>query len=894
MKHDKPPLTDFLKPFGCLVYVFTPKEKRAHKINGTYRDKKIYIGSVGKHQILVADPSSLKVTRHRYVDCKFYVDKFPRCNNDSKDVEWKRIDEEPEIKNSLSNEIDLHLKEHLEMKALASSREAKRLLPQKNRSLIPKSIPLDINGSDVIQDKNPQSNSSNDAPTENHSPSNLRIDMNDKMIFDSIFNSNTEFIGDRTRAKRRKLNSGESDSALPAIGLTDSTSSSASAQAETSDDRDDDAADTLSLRNDKESPNEPIDPLKGANSSKSDSRDIFKFTDLDIVTGSKTHSGITKIDKSRKVEVEIPYRKVKHVSFSNGMHNTDEASIITEENNRDASINMIRRRSWYMRPATAMIAEVHSIVNELDAEVPKNWKAVLMHPYKRYWLTAMETEIGSLITKGVWEVVDKPIDGRLLIGCRWVFALKKRANGEIERYKARLVAQGFSQEEGIDYDEIYSPVIRQATLRYILSFCMSEGLEIELADIETAFLYGDIDRILYMKGPPGDVYKIPEGKCLRLKKAIYGLKQAGRQWFVKLSDYLKKHGFVQGEFDKCIFIKRWTIEKDGFNDVAIIGVYVDDLIIGGSKTSIKQIKELIFAEFKGKALGKIAYMLGIIMDWKEDDKKLYLHQRKYITEILKKFRMDNDNVKVASIPIQPNVSLYGPRREDEEPLPKNLPYRSAIGALFYLLITRPDISFAMSVLSQHCENPTMRHWKGVLQVMRYLKGTLNLGLKLNNERGNRFYAYSDASYNLHHDAKGQGGYVIYHNENPISYWSGKQRVNGLSSTDDEIFALNECVRELKALYYTSNDLMKKVELPIIVFVDSQPCIKAMQSGKRTKRNKHLEPRLFYVHDLIDEGFIKLEYIKTKQQAADIFTKALGPKDFIHLRDKYFMTILMSD
>ena len=868
LRTSHPPETEFLKPFGSLVYVFTPKEKRQHSIATHVREKKIYIGAFGKAHIEVADPSSLKVTRHRYADCKFYPDIFPRANVSNNDPKWDLIAEDPSVTTNLEKDITENLKLHLEMKMLAASPEARRLLPNKNQA------------------------HKNDVPVVllPNIPKNLQIDMTDKMMLDKIFNDTTNNIGGRTRSKRKLA--AESDNTVPRLdGLTDSPSPGAGAQADTSGDVDDAVEeDTLSLPNnsDKGSPIVVTDSVKGANMQN------VNVTELEQALGTtdnndkkrKRRDKIVKKLKSIIKECRIPYVKLKqNVAFSDGNYNNEEISIFNYEN----EINMITRKSWHMRPAAEILAEVHTIVSELDSEIPKTWKQVLTHPYKLYWIEAMKKEIDSLVTKKVWVITDKPQDGRKLIGCRWVFALKKKANGEIERYKARLVAQGYSQEEGIDYDDIYSPVIRQATLRYILSFCLAEGLDVELADIETAFLYGDIDKILFMKNPPGDLYSVPRDKCLKLLKAIYGLKQAGRQWFVRLSDYLKRHGFIQGKFDKCIFIKRWTKEKDGFNDVAIIGIYVDDIIIGGSKRSINEVKKLIFAEFKGKALGKIAYMLGIIMDWKEDDKELYLHQRKYILEVLKKFRMDDDNVRIASIPIQPNINLYGPRREDEEPLSKTLPYRSAIGALFYLLVTRPDISFAMSVLSQHCENPTMRHWKGVLQVMRYLKGTLNLGLKLTNERGNRFTAYSDASYNLHHDAKGQGGYIIYHNGNPISYWSGKQRVNGLSSTDDEIFALNECVRELKALVYTSDDLKKRVELPINVYVDSQPCIKAMETGKRSKRNKHLEPRLFYTHELIEDGFIKLNYVNTKEQAADILTKALGPKDFIYLRDEYYMT-----
>ena len=868
----KIPETEFLKPFGCLVYVFIPKEHRGNKITTTYREKKIYIGNIGTSQIIAADPSTLKITRHRYLDCKFHTDIFPKTGKVTDATDWLLVQEDPEILKHYESDTNNEIKQHLEMKVFAASSEAHRLLPDKNKAppeqIIPEQSCTPKLEKSLLIDKGLSTE-------ELLVPKNLRIDMTDNMLLTQIFPDKAR-LGDRTRSKRRRLT--ELETAVPTDGgLTSSSTSGASAQAETSDVEEVAADDTLSLRNDKDSSRLTIDPVKGANS-----KTAYYIND---VNGSLLNHGYPKKRKRHNKSENVPYSKA-NVSFSNGSFCAEEISVFNCGDGAGQSTT--KRRSWDMRPAADILAEVHNIVMELEGEIPKNINDVMKHPCKRFWIEAIKTELHSLVSKGVWRVTEIP-PNRMLIGCRWVFAIKKKSNGEIERYKARLVAQGYSQEEGIDYDEIYSPVIRQATLRYILSFCMTEGLEIELADIETAFLYGDIDRLLFMKTPPGNFYDVPKGKCLELLKAIYGLKQAGRQWFVRLSDYLIKHGFVQGTFDKCIFIKRWTKAKDGFDDVAIIGIYVDDIILGGSKRSITEVKKLIFAEFKGKALGKISYMLGIIMDWKNKDTDLYLHQKKYINEVLKKFRMNGDDVRIATIPIQPNVAMYAPRREDEESLPSNIPYRSAVGALFYLLITRPDISFAMSILSQHCENPTARHWNGILQVMRYLKGTSNLALKFKNERGNRFVAYSDASYNLHHDSRGQGGYVVYHNENPISFWSGKQRINGLSSTDDEIFALNECVRELKALQYSSNDLGHPIDLPIKVYVDSQPCISAMKTGKRTKRNKHLDPRMFYVHELINDGFIELVYIPTKDQAADILTKPLGPKEFIYIRDKYYMT-----
>ena len=316
------------------------------------------------------------------------------------------------------------------------------------------------------------------------------------------------------------------------------------------------------------------------------------------------------------------------------------------------------------------------------------------------------------------------------LGYRWIFVRKRNEKDEIVRYKARLVAQGFSQRPGIDYEETYSPVMDATTFRYLISLAVSKNLEMRLMDVVTAYLYGSLDSDIYMKIPEG--FKMPEALSakpkemysIKLQRSLYGLKQSGRMWYNRLSDYLTSKGYKNNTICPCVFIKKTT------SGYVIIAVYVDDLNIIGTNKEILEVIELLKKEFEMKDLGKTKYCLGLQIEHMPNG--ILVHQSNYTERVLKRFNMDNANplstpMVVRSLNIDKDP--FRPCEENEEVLGSEVPYLNAIGALMYLTnCTRPDISFSINLLARFSSTPTKRHWNGIKHIFQYLRGTSDLGL----------------------------------------------------------------------------------------------------------------------------------------------------------------------
>ena len=324
------------------------------------------------------------------------------------------------------------------------------------------------------------------------------------------------------------------------------------------------------------------------------------------------------------------------------------------------------------------------------------------------WKEAIQNELNSLDKREVFgPVVPTPEDVNP-VGYKWVFVRKRNEQNEIVRYKARLVAQGFSQRPGIDYDETYSPVMDAITFRFLISLSVSEELDMCLMDVVTAYLYGSLDSDIHMRIPEG--FKMPEAYTskprnmysIKLQKSLYGLKQSGRMWYNRLSEYLLKEGYVNNPICPCVFIKR---SETGF---AIIAVYVDDLNIIGTPKEITRTADYLKREFEMKDLGKTKFCLGLQLEHLSEG--ILLHQSSYTEKILKRFYMDKAHplstpMVVRSLDVHKDP--YRPCDEDEELLGPEVPYLSAIGALMYLAnCTRPDIAFAVNLLARFSSTPT--------------------------------------------------------------------------------------------------------------------------------------------------------------------------------------------
>ena len=318
---------------------------------------------------------------------------------------------------------------------------------------------------------------------------------------------------------------------------------------------------------------------------------------------------------------------------------------------------------------------------------------------KAEWMQAIETEMKSLKENDVWELVELPT-GRKTVGSKWVYKVKTGAHGSVERYKARLVAQGYTQKFGTDYDETFCPVVRMESLRALLALSVQFGLQLHQVDVTTAFLNGELEEEVYMQQPKGFVGKGEEHLVCKLKKSIYGLKQSPRCWNTALDKQLKEMGFVQSTSDPCIYI-------DAGGDIFFIGVYVDNIILASRTLErVTEVKEALSQKFDIKDMGKLHFFLGmqVMQDKKTGD--TWVGQPAYTENLLAKCGMQDS--KPVSTPADPSQKLV--KATDGEESVNQQQFQSIIGCLMYLSVsTRPDITYSVSNSSPIRINNTGPH-----------------------------------------------------------------------------------------------------------------------------------------------------------------------------------------
>ncbi|KAJ0970933.1 hypothetical protein J5N97_018892 [Dioscorea zingiberensis] len=474
----------------------------------------------------------------------------------------------------------------------------------------------------------------------------------------------------------------------------------------------------------------------------------------------------------------------------------------------------------------------------------------------------METEYSALMKNRTWHLV-QPQKGMNLIDCKWVFKLKRRADGSIDRYKARLVAKGFKQRYGIDYDDTFSPVVKSATIRVVLSLAISKGWNLRQLDVQNAFLHGILEEDVFMKQPPG--FEDPHQSQLvcKLDKALYGLKQAPRAWHSRLSSKLYELGFIPSRADTSLFI----YNHDGVTVYML--VYVDDIIItGSSDQAVNQLLQKLQAEFAIKDLGELHYFLGI--EVKKTSTGIVLTQSKYTSELLKKMNMEKCKPVTAPMTVTEKLS-----RTEGEPLsPEDATrYRSIVGALQYLTLTRPDISFSVNRVCQFLHSPTTQHLTAVKRILRYLKYTANHGLSVNKSSSELVSAFSDADWaGCPDDRRSTSGFAVFLGTNLISWSSKKQATVSRSSTEAEYKALANATAEIIWVQSLLGELG--------VFQSRAPCLWCDNLGATYlsvnpvfhARTKHIEVDYHFVRERVALKALEIRFIPSQDQVADVFTK----------------------
>nr|GEW22315.1 hypothetical protein [Tanacetum cinerariifolium] len=459
----------------------------------------------------------------------------------------------------------------------------------------------------------------------------------------------------------------------------------------------------------------------------------------------------------------------------------------------------------------------------------------------------------------------------------WVRAMKEEMSAQKPRYKARLVDRGFTRRAGIDYNEVFSPVVRHTSIRVILSLTACEDYELEQLDVKMAFLHGNLKETIYMRQPPGFEEEMGNKVCL-LKKSLYGLKQSLRQWYKRFDVYMINNGFSRISYNSCVYFKEFA---PGMYIYPLL--YVDDMLIAcKSKSEIEYTKGLLRKEFDKKELGPARKILGMEIVRDRGSRTLKVSQSGYVQKILNNYKVDNG--KSVSVPLGAHfkVSLKDCLSSDwDVERMSKVPYANDVHSLVYLMVcTRPNIAYAVSIVSRYLANLGKYHWEAVKWILKYLKCTTDVGLVYGRDQGKHvdIDGFVDADYAKDPDKdRSIIGYVFMAHGCVVSWKETLQHVVALSTTEAEYMTLTEAVK--KSIWLQGLLIELGVNLMSVVMnCDNQSVIHLSRNAMFHERRKHINMRYHFIREIVKSKEIKVAKIGTKNNAADAFTKVVpGPK-----------------
>lgn len=525
-----------------------------------------------------------------------------------------------------------------------------------------------------------------------------------------------------------------------------------------------------------------------------------------------------------------------------------------------------------------LVDAVEYALSAMETE-PRTLAEAMKRPDAEKYIECAIEEVKAHLENGTWKVVRLP-KGKRAIGSRWVFKIKRNADGSVDRYKGRIVAKGYSQREGVDYTETFAPTARFGAVRAVIALAAIEDMELESIDIATAFLNGEIDAEVYMTKPEGlemPGYEGPEW-VLRLLKALYGIKQGPRCWSKRLHVVMTEIGFRRLECDHSVFV----YERDGVK--IIVPVHVDDLVLASkSKEAIEKVKRELKEKFKLREQGATSFLLGVQLERDREKRTILLSQPTYIDSLLKTYRMANCNGAKTPMAEKPRLSnKMSPTMPEEIEAMKNVPYREAVGKLLYLSIaTRPDIAYAVSVLCRFTDNPGRAHWDAIKRVLRYLKHTQHYKLVYSPTGSNElFITHSDADLGGNVDnARSTAGFVISIGGGAVLWSSRLQRQVSMSSTEAEYTTAAATGTEIMWMREFFDKIGYDISKPSPLYLDNASAIQVAKNPEHQSTMKHVHRSHHWLRERVEEGDIRVQHVPGAENVADIFTKPLGPTKF---------------
>ncbi|CAK1594594.1 unnamed protein product [Parnassius mnemosyne] len=590
----------------------------------------------------------------------------------------------------------------------------------------------------------------------------------------------------------------------------------------------------------------------------------FNENNIPVLRKHTTSISITDEQEQREGIQDIPVSPGDNQNISESSFE----SVETQEDSNDVTyqppqiISEDDERNITLRPRRKRNEEA----NFIELDVPTTYEEAINCKNSNKWKEAICEELESLKENKTWKLVNR--NNEKTVTSKWVFCVKRNSDGDIERYKARLCARGFTQTKNVDYKETFSPTTRFDSIRIILSLAARENYELQQFDVKTAFLYGELSEDVYMEVPEG-VHAEPRKIC-KLIKSIYGLKQSSRCWNRKFSSFLTTYGFEMCPSDNCIFVGHFNNYK------VILILYVDDaLLLSKSKSILLHIINDLKQSFKIKEFN-LNMFVG--MEITKNDGIITLSQKQYIKQIINRFNMSDANP--CSTPADNNVILK--KNDSESNI--NFPYREAVGALMFLsTVSRPDISYSLNVVSRYLNNPSKDHVNAVKRIIRYLLKTKDVCITYNCNK--ELVGFSDSDFASDIDSrKSNTGYIFMMNGGPVSWASRKQNTVALSTTESEYMAASEAAKEILWLRQLLIDI-DEPQLVITLCIDNQSAIKLIHNPIYHKRTKHIDIRYNFIREKVEQNVINVQYVKSSNQLADFLTKALPSGKFILNRDQ---------
>jgi len=536
---------------------------------------------------------------------------------------------------------------------------------------------------------------------------------------------------------------------------------------------------------------------------------------------------------------------------------------------------------------------------------PESFEHAISGKHSKEWWASMRREIEDLLKHETWELVSrgKLPAGRKPTKSRWVYTIKYLRDGTVEKFKSRFVVCGYSQVQGKDFTRAFSATLRSSSFRCLLAIASGKKLKLEHFDVTNAFTQADLDDVLIFVEPPKgfDTERDQFGtKVLKLKKALYGTKQASRLWQTTLADFLENDlGFTRSRNDPCLFL----LERDG--GIIILGIYVDDIIVAYRGNLFDWFKSKFLERFRAKHIGPLYWFLGIAVD-QSPSYVVSISQERYIKNMVEKYAPEYASQSLDKFE-HPRGDVYSSLRlaetDEERSLASQLPYMNLVGALLYIAVmTRPDISFHCSILSKFMSDPTVDDYKCAQRLLLYVAQSSSLKITYDGQSRLPEARGKDGKDALHPNAKlitNNGGFVAYSDSswgNKVPYpmfgfciflfggvvaFASKQlKVVAFSSCEAEYAAAAFCCREIEFIRAICADMGFMLKGQLVLILDNTAAIDVAENMGVTARTKHFDMCVHYFRDLVQRGKIKPIHVLTIWQKADGFTKGLDKTKFL--------------